>query len=135
MSTTRAAGREIAEEVTSWPGVTAAPGNFGALAFVVGRRELGHLHGDHAAHFAFPRAVKAELERARRVRPHPAFPSSPGLAARRIAGAEDVRDVIALMRLNYDRIAERHGLPAEEVTDDRGASASGSSSPVPSTCR
>jgi hypothetical protein len=26
---------------------------------------------------------------------------------------DDVRDVIALMRLNYDRIVEQHGLPAE----------------------
>jgi hypothetical protein len=25
-----------------------------------------------------------------------------------------VRDVIALLRLNYDRAAARHGLPAEE---------------------
>jgi hypothetical protein len=26
---------------------------------------------------------------------------------------DDVRDVIALMRLNYDRIVEQHGFPAE----------------------
>ena len=111
MSTTVTASRQIAEEVTSWPGVIASPGDFGSLSFVVGRRELGHLHGDHAAHFAFPRALKEELEREGRVGPHPALPNSPGLAARRIAGGEDVRDVIALMRLNYDRIAARHGVP------------------------
>jgi len=47
-----------------------------------------------------------------RVGPHPAFPDHQGWAARRIAGDEDVEDVIALLRLNYDRAVERHGVPA-----------------------
>ena len=37
----------------------------------------------------------------------------PGWAARAIADDGDVRDVIALMRSNYDRAIERHGVPAE----------------------
>jgi hypothetical protein len=35
----------------------------------------------------------------------------PGFAARRIETAEDVRDVIALLRLNYERAVAQHGLP------------------------
>jgi hypothetical protein len=49
-----------------------------------------------------------------------------GPAARRIEDAVDVRDVIALLRLNHDRAVERHGLPDEEeaaVTPPRGAAA------------
>ncbi|WP_217921017.1 luciferase family protein [Miltoncostaea oceani] len=110
-ATAGAAGR-IAEEVARWPGVTVEPGSFGSLAFVHGRREIAHLHGDHAAHFAFPRAMRAELLAAGRVAPHPALPNSPGLAARRIDGEEDERDVIAMMRMNYDRIVARHGVVA-----------------------
>ena len=34
------------------------------------------------------------------------------MAARRIEDEADVRDVIALMRLNYDRVVERHGATA-----------------------
>ena len=105
--TTGASGR-IAAEVTRWEGVTAEAGSFGSLAFVVGRREIGHLHGDHAAHFAFPRPLKEELMAQGRVGPHPALPRSPGLAARRIAGEEDVRDVVAMLRMNYDRVIARH---------------------------
>ncbi|MGE3140789.1 MAG: luciferase family protein [Thermoleophilia bacterium] len=108
---TGAAGR-IAAEVTAWEGVTAEAGSFGSLAFVVGRREIGHLHGDHAAHFAFPRSVRATLMDEGRVGPHPALPDSPGLAARRIASDEDVRDVVAMLRMNYDRIPARNRVPA-----------------------
>jgi hypothetical protein len=99
------ASERITDEVTSWPGVEAGPGRRGEFAFRVGRREIGHLHGDHAAHFSFPKATWAELFQAGRVVHHPVFPGKEGPAARRIASDEDVRDVIALMRLNYDRLA------------------------------
>jgi hypothetical protein len=95
----------IRDEVTSWPGVTAGPGRRGEFAFRFGRREIGHLHGDHAAHFGFPREVFDELYASGRVTHHPVFPDRHGPAARRIEGEDDVRDVIALMRLNYDRVA------------------------------
>jgi Family of unknown function (DUF5519) len=101
----------ISEEVTSWPGVKAGPGGFGSLAFTVGRREIGHLHGDHAAHFAFPKQVRAELLEQGKVVPHPV--ASPGLAARRVVTDADVAEVIELMRLNYDRLVERFGVPVE----------------------
>jgi hypothetical protein len=58
-----------------------------------------------------PRDVWADLFAAGRVVHHPVFPDKEGPAARRIASDDDVRDVIALMRLNYDRVVERHGLP------------------------
>jgi hypothetical protein len=103
----------ITEEVTSWPGVKAGPGRRGEFSFTVGRREIGHLHGDHAAHFGFPKDVWAELFEAGRIDYHPVFPGRPGFGARRIETADDVDDVIALMRLNYDRVVARHGLPAE----------------------
>jgi hypothetical protein len=112
MLESRTASQQITDEVTSWPGVEAGAGRRGEFAFRVGRRELGHLHGDHAAHFAFPKQVWAELFAQGRVVHHPVFPGREGPAARRIADDADVHDVIALLRLNYDRIAERHGVPS-----------------------
>jgi len=99
------ASEQITREVTSWPGVSAGPGSRGEFAFTVGGREIGHLHGDHAAHFGFPRDVGAQLREAGRVGPHPVNPYSTKMAARRIEGEDDVAEVIALMRLNYDRVA------------------------------
>jgi hypothetical protein len=110
MSEQRASER-ITEEVASWPGVAAGPGRRGEFAFKVGSREIGHLHDDHAAHFGFPKAVWRELFEQGRIDYHPVFPGRPGFGARRIEADDDVDDVIALMRLNYLRVVERHGLP------------------------
>jgi Family of unknown function (DUF5519) len=101
------ASRAITAEVTSWPGVEAGPGRRGEFAFRVGRREIGHLHGDRAAHFSFPKQVWHELYDEGRVVEHPVFPGRVGPAARAIRDDADVRDVIALMRLNYDRAVGR----------------------------
>jgi hypothetical protein len=113
MPTSLTASEQITEEVISWPGVEAGPGRRGEFAFTVGRRQIGHLHGDRAAHFSFPKQVWAELIEQGRVVPHPVFPDSAGPAARRIEDEADVLDVIELLRLNYDRVVARHGLPAE----------------------
>lgn len=105
------ANQLITDEVTSWPGVEAGFGRRGEFGFTVGGREIGHLHGDHAAHFFFPKDVWRELRGQRRIVDHPVFPGKEGPASRRIDGEEDVRDVIALLRLNYDRVVARHGIP------------------------
>jgi hypothetical protein len=107
MSEAHTASELITQEVTSWPGVTAGPGRRGEFAFTVGGRQIGHLHGDHAAHFGFPKEVGARLREEGRVGPHPVAPHKPSWAARRIETDDDVRDVIALMRLNYDRAMAR----------------------------
>jgi hypothetical protein len=92
--------------------VEAGPGERGEFSFKVGRREIGHLHGDRVAHFGFPKDVWTSLFDQGRIGYHPVFPGRPGFGARQIESDDDVQDVIALMRLNYDRVVERHGLPA-----------------------
>jgi hypothetical protein len=101
------ASQQITDEVTSWPGVATGVGLRGEFAFKVGRREMGHLHGDHAAHFGFPKDVWTELFDQGRITEHPVFPGRIGPAARTIAAQPDVDDVIALLRLNYERIVAR----------------------------
>jgi Family of unknown function (DUF5519) len=46
-----------------------------------------------------------ELREQGRIVEHPVFPEKVGPAARRIESDEDVRDVIELMRLNYERFS------------------------------
>jgi hypothetical protein len=114
---TASPSQRITQEVTSWPGVTAEHGSRGELSFKLGRREIGHLHGDWAAHFGFPKQLGAELREQGRVGPHPVDPASPGWAARSIEGEADISEVIALLRLNYDRMVSRHGVPDAKSED------------------
>ena len=100
----------ITQAALSWPGVHGTHGRRGEWSLRVGRRELGHLHGDRVAHIGFPRSVGAELRAAGRIQPHPVFPQNPGWGARALNDDADVADVIALLRLNYDRVAERYGV-------------------------
>jgi Family of unknown function (DUF5519) len=107
MSRRQRATERITETVSAWPGVSAGPGRRGEFAFTLRGRELGHLHGDHAAHFRFPKKVWIDLKEQGRIEDHPVFPGRQGLGARRIESESDVDDVIALLRLNYDRLVAR----------------------------
>jgi hypothetical protein len=109
MTSSQTPSERITDEVRSWPGIEAGAGRRGEYAFRLGRREIGHLHGDHAAHFSFPKDAWAKLREEGRITEHPVFPGRAGPAARRIENEADVRDVIELMRLNYERAVARHG--------------------------
>ena len=92
----------IVREVTSWPGVTTARHRFGGTKFRLGRRELGHLHGDKLADLPFPLLVREDLVAAGRAEPHHLYPES-GWVSCFISDERDIARVVALFRLNYDR--------------------------------
>jgi Family of unknown function (DUF5519) len=96
------AGNRITAEVGSWDGVTSHPHRFGGVEFRLGKRELGHLHGDRLADIPFPKRVRDELIAAGRARPHHVLPES-GWISRWIERDEDAEDVVELFRLSYDR--------------------------------
>jgi hypothetical protein len=100
------AGRTIEHTVSSWDGVSAHPHRFGGTEFRLGRVELGHIHGDHLADLPFPTKVRNELVETGRARPHHVLPES-GWVSRSINTPSDVDEVIALFRLNYDRLTAR----------------------------
>jgi hypothetical protein len=113
MGKTPAASQQITDEVTSWPGIEAGPGRRGEFAFKLAGTEIGHLHGGHAAHFFFPEQIWEDLKAQGRIAPHPVFPHKHGPAARKIENEDDVRDVIEMLRLNYDRVRARQGSPVQ----------------------
>src|SRR5687768_5826491 len=68
------AAARISAVVGSWQDVEIAPHRFGALAFSLGRRKLGHLHGDRIADIPFPRRIRDELVATGHARRHHAMP-------------------------------------------------------------
>ncbi len=83
-------------------GVTEASHRFGGVEFRLGRRELGHLHGERLADLPFPRRVRDELVAAGRAEAHHVLPES-GWVSRRVRTPEDVEDVVGLFELSYER--------------------------------
>jgi Luciferase len=96
----------IRREVTGWPGVTTAPGEYGETDFVLDGRSIGHIHGGHQADIPFPRRVRDELVAAGRTGPHHVHPDS-GWTTLYIRTDADADEAIELLRINYDRITQR----------------------------
>ena len=82
--------------------MTVAPHRFGGVEFLVGRRELGHLHGHRLADLPFPVRVREQLVAEGKAQPHHILPES-GWVSYAIRDASDVANVIALFRLNYEK--------------------------------
>ncbi len=107
-------GRSIVEAVVSWPGVEAHPHRFGGIEFTVDHREIGHLHGDRLADLPFPKRIRDELIASGRAEPHHVLPDT-GWVSRWIRGPEDIPEVVALFRLNYERLSTIGKAPKESI--------------------
>ncbi len=106
----------IEQEVSRWPGVTTAPGRFGAVAFRYGKREIGHLHRDRIADLPVTPEMREDLFAKGRARPHRA--GVKGYISYPIQDPEDVSAVIEVLGRNYDRAKTA----AESVARSRAAS-------------
>jgi hypothetical protein len=105
--------QRIRRELLAWPGVVEAPHRFGGVEFRLGRRELGHLHGDRLADLPFPVRVREELVREGRAVPHHVLPES-GWVSFPIRD-DDVAGALALFRLSYERAAAAVSGPGRDA--------------------
>jgi hypothetical protein len=93
---------QIEREVASWPGVTVQAHGRSMVFFHVGRREIGHLHGNRMADLPFPVRIREQLVTAGRAELHYLHPKS-GWITYYIQGEPDVERIVDLFRLNYSR--------------------------------
>jgi hypothetical protein len=91
---------EIVAEVSSWGGVTIATHRFGGTEFRLGRRELGHIHGNYQADIPFPKPIRDDLVAEGKAEPHHILPES-GWITFRLVDPTDVSKAIELFRLSY----------------------------------
>jgi len=106
----------ISEAVTSWAGVTAQPHRFGGVEYVIGRREVGHIHGDQLVDIPFPKKVRDEMVAAGRAQPHHILPQT-GWISFYLRHESDVEQAIALLRESYE-IARKQKSKTIEVNDE-----------------
>ena len=98
-SLTAAVRRELLEH----PGVTEGAHRFGGIVFHLGRRELGHLHGETVADLPFPPHIRDELVASGRVTP--GHGASDTWVSRCVTGPADVEQIVELFRLSYEYAA------------------------------
>ncbi len=96
----------IVREVSKWTGVAVSPHRFGGTEFRLGKRELGHVHGDYQADIAFPITVRNQLVAEKKAEPHHILPNS-GWITFRFREESDVEHAIGLFKLSYDLARER----------------------------
>ena len=81
-----------------------APHRFGGVEFMLGTREIGHLHGDRLLDVPFPKRVRDELVATDLAKPHHVLPES-GWVSFFIEKEADVDAAIALLRRSHDLVA------------------------------
>lgn len=94
----------VRRELLALPEVTEAAHRFGGVVFHLGRRELGHLHGETVADLPFPPHIRDELLADGRVSPQNVVSDS-AWVSRRVNGPEDVASIVELFRLSYEHAA------------------------------
>lgn len=95
----------ITKTVTAWEGVTAQPHRFGGVEYAIGKREIGHIHGDHLVDIPFPKKVRDEVVAAGRAQPHHILPET-GWVSFYLREDGDVGKAIDLLRESF-KIAMR----------------------------
>ena len=113
----RGAQARITETVTSWPNVTSQSHRFGGVEFVIGRREIGHIHGNSLVDIPFPKKVRDEIVAAGRAQPHHILPET-GWVSFYIRQEHDVEVAISLLRESYE-IAVKQKNKSIEVKDEQ----------------
>jgi hypothetical protein len=92
----------IVRAVVTLPGVTMESHRGGMIFFHVGRREIGHLHGERLADLPFPVRIREKLVAEGKAEVHYLHPKT-GWVSYYIRSEDDVDAIIELFRLNYSR--------------------------------
>jgi hypothetical protein len=75
--------------------------SLGGTEYRLGRREIGHVHGDSLVDIPFPKRIRNELVTAGRAEPHHILPES-GWVSIYLRQAADVDRAIELLRLSFE---------------------------------
>jgi hypothetical protein len=95
------AAEKIKQAVLSWKSVEAAPHRFGGTEYRIGKREIGHVHGDQLVDIPFPKKLRDALVASAQAQPHHVLPES-GWISFYLKEEQDIERAIELFRRSYD---------------------------------
>ena len=108
----KGAQASITNALASWSGVSVQPHRFGGVEYVIGRREIGHIHGDQLVDIPFPKKMRDEIVATGRAQPHHILPET-GWVSFYIRQENDVEKAIALLRESYEIAVKQKSKPIE----------------------
>ena len=97
----RGASKIIVDTLLTWDGMETHPHRFGGTEFRIGKREIGHIHGDSLVDIPFPKKVRDEIVAAGEASPHHILPET-GWVSFYLSEEGDVESAIALLRRSYE---------------------------------
>ena len=92
----------LAQEMSSWPGVSTHPHRFGGVEFRFKAAEIGHIHRGGTVDIPFPRSVRNALLVEGLALEHRWVPNS-GWITFQVRSEENFKHAVWLMRLSYLR--------------------------------
>jgi predicted DNA-binding protein (MmcQ/YjbR family) len=98
--TVQNAAERIKREVLSWEYTQAHPHRFGGTEFRIGKRELGHIHGNTLLDIPFPKRIRDELVETGKAQAHHMLPES-GWVSFYIREPGDEERAIELLKRSY----------------------------------
>jgi len=104
----RGASQQIVDALLAWEGIESHPHRFGGVEFRIGKREIGHIHGNSLVDIPFPKKIRDEIVAAGEAQPHHILPES-GWVSFYLREDEDVEKAIALLRRSYEIALTQRG--------------------------
>jgi hypothetical protein len=81
-------------------GIEVQPHRFGGIEFMLGKREVGHMHGNSLVDIPFPRKVRDEIVNSGTAHAHHVLPDS-GWISFYIKCEKDIDTAIELLKRSY----------------------------------
>ena len=86
-------------------GVISGIHRFGGIEYKLGKREIGHIHGNHLVDIPFPKKIRDEIVENGEAQPHHVLPES-GWVSVYMYNEDDVERAINLLKRSYDLAVE-----------------------------
>ena len=102
----KGAKEKVCHIMSHYEGVSIRPHRFGGSEFNLGKREIGHIHGDYLVDIPFPMRIRNEIIDKGLAEPHHVLPES-GWVSIFLRGEEDVENAINLLKKSYELAVEQ----------------------------